>query len=127
MYDSARIVNPIKAETQAATPAPLVASDGAFANWAAWPENARRRLLVAAVYVSVLTVAFVQPIMQLVSLALHSELHSHILLIPVIVGYLVYQDRTGPARNGGAPSVPQAAPPRRARSRSSRASPFATA
>ena len=45
------------------------------------------------VYVLVLTLAFIQPLWRLMTHAAGSDLHSHILLVPFIAGYLLYSQR----------------------------------
>jgi exosortase C (VPDSG-CTERM-specific) len=45
------------------------------------------------VYVLVLTLAFIQPLWRLMTHAAGSDLHSHILLVPFIAGYLLYNQR----------------------------------
>ena len=44
-------------------------------------------------YVAALTLLFIQPLARLVSHALQHDLHSHIVLIPFIAGYLLYTQR----------------------------------
>lgn len=44
-------------------------------------------------YLVVLTLLFVQPLTRLMLYAAHSNLHSHILLVPFVVAYLLYTDR----------------------------------
>jgi len=45
------------------------------------------------VYLVVLTLAFIQPLAQLMLYAAGRDLHSHILLVPFISGYLLYTQR----------------------------------
>jgi len=52
--------------------------------------SARRRY---ALYVVVSALVFVQPLSELMWYAAHSELHSHILLVPFVTGYLLYEGR----------------------------------
>ena len=46
--------------------------------------------------VALLTLLFIQPLAGLMQLALHNELHSHVLLVPFITGYLLYTQRRPP-------------------------------
>lgn len=50
-----------------------------------------RLLLIAAI---VLTAAFALPLVDLVRFALKSDLYSHIVLMPVITGFLIWSDRS---------------------------------
>lgn len=50
----------------------------------------RLRIAGWATSAGLLTLAFVQPLAQLGGHALRNDLHSHILLVPLIVGYLLY-------------------------------------
>jgi exosortase C (VPDSG-CTERM-specific) len=45
------------------------------------------------VYIVLLTLSFIQPLWRLMMHAAGSDLHSHILLVPVIAGYLLYARR----------------------------------
>jgi exosortase C (VPDSG-CTERM-specific) len=45
------------------------------------------------VYVVLLTLLFMQPLVRLMLYAAHSDLHSHILLVPFIAAYLLYNRR----------------------------------
>jgi exosortase C (VPDSG-CTERM-specific) len=61
--------------------------------WAGWrdvPRPERRRLAGLAGYAGLITLLFVRPLGSLFSLALESELHSHIPMVPAIAAYLVY-------------------------------------
>jgi exosortase C (VPDSG-CTERM-specific) len=44
-------------------------------------------------YIGLLTLLFIQPLARLVSYAAGSDLHSHILLVPFVAGYLLYTQR----------------------------------
>ena len=44
-------------------------------------------------YIVLLTLLFVQPLARLMMYAAGSNLHSHILLVPFVVGYLLYSER----------------------------------
>jgi exosortase C (VPDSG-CTERM-specific) len=64
--------------------------------WARWrdlPRPQRLRVVACAGYVVLLTLAFIQPLTRLMLYAAQSELHSHILLVPFITGYLLYIQR----------------------------------
>jgi exosortase C (VPDSG-CTERM-specific) len=54
-------------------------------------KTARVRLFSA--YVALLLCTFAKPLLALANHAAHTELHSHVLLIPIIVGYLIYLRR----------------------------------
>ena len=45
------------------------------------------------VYIVLLTLLFILPLSRLMLYAAHSDLHSHILLVPFIAGYLLYSQR----------------------------------
>jgi exosortase C (VPDSG-CTERM-specific) len=67
--------------------------------WAAWrdlPRPQRRRIGGCVAYVVLLTLLFIQPLTRLMLYAAHSDLHSHILLVPFIAGYLLYVQRRPP-------------------------------
>src|SRR6266498_3407694 len=55
---------------------------------------AHRRLRGFAVFASVLTVCFAKPLFDLVQFCLKHDLYSHILLIPFVSAYLMWQART---------------------------------
>ena len=64
--------------------------------WAAWlslPDDERRRIRRWAMWIVLGTIAFVQPLFQVMVLASATPLHSHIPLIPLIAAYLLYQQR----------------------------------
>jgi exosortase C (VPDSG-CTERM-specific) len=56
-------------------------------------HRAKRRLFAGACFAALLLAAFAKPLLLLVSHAAGSELHSHILLIPFVSGYLLYLRR----------------------------------
>ena len=66
---------------------------------AAWPlwiglsSSHRFRVRGCIVYLILLTLLFIQPLLRLMLYAAHSDLHSHILLVPLISGYLLYIQR----------------------------------
>jgi exosortase C (VPDSG-CTERM-specific) len=64
-----------------------------------WPED--RRTFVYAAFVAVLSLAFVSPLIALFRHAMAEELHSHILLIPLVSLYLagLQRDRLPKERN----------------------------
>jgi exosortase C (VPDSG-CTERM-specific) len=77
------------------------------AAWQALPRAERLRIGAWAAATAFATLAFAQPLYRLVGLATETPLHSHIPLIPLISGYLLYQQRatlprTGPAAWGPA-------------------------
>src|SRR4051812_28652458 len=57
------------------------------------PKPISRRLLGFFVFLIVLCCCFCWPLSSLFSYALHSDLHSHIILIPFISAYLLYVHR----------------------------------
>lgn len=64
--------------------------------WTAWrdlPRPQRLRVGGCAGYLVLLTLLFLQPLTRLVLYAAHRDLHSHILLVPFITGYLLYLQR----------------------------------
>ena len=61
--------------------------------WAAWrdlPRPQQLRIGACGVYVILLTLLFIQPLTRLMLHAAHSDLHSYILLVPLVAGYLLY-------------------------------------
>src|ERR1035437_7655918 len=76
------------------TVAPAVAEcSGAWATWRNLPRPQRVRLSGCAGCLALLTLLFIQPLTRLILYAAHSDLHSHILLVPFITGYLLYIQR----------------------------------
>jgi exosortase C (VPDSG-CTERM-specific) len=60
----------------------------------------KRRFWAAACFVFLLLVAFCRPLLALANYAAHSELHSYILLVPIVSAYLLYLRRDQlPKRN----------------------------
>jgi exosortase C (VPDSG-CTERM-specific) len=57
------------------------------------PRPQRSRVGGCAGYFVLLTLLFIQPLTRLIVYAAHSDLHSHILLVPFITGYLLYIQR----------------------------------
>jgi exosortase C (VPDSG-CTERM-specific) len=53
----------------------------------------RSRLTGALVWVAIVTLAFVQPLIRLIALAVNSDLFSYIPLVPFVTGYLIYLGR----------------------------------
>jgi len=49
-----------------------------------------RRFVASAAYTTLLTALFTRPLVGLATMALSSDLHSHILLVPLIAAYLFY-------------------------------------
>ena len=60
------------------------------------------RIAGCVAYLILLTLLFIQPLAGLVVYAAGSDLHSHILLVPFVAGYLLYSERGSlPAPGGG--------------------------
>src|ERR1039457_310541 len=70
---------------------------GAWATWRDLPRPQRSRVGGCAGYFVLLTLLFIQPLTRLMLYAAHSDLHSHILLVPFIAGYLLYIRRRRPS------------------------------
>ena len=68
----------------------LPASQRGEAAWRELPRPQRTRVGAYAGFLVLLTLLFIQPLAKLVLYAAQSDLHSHILLIPFITGYLLY-------------------------------------
>lgn len=66
---------------------------GAWATWRDLPRPQRLRVGGCAGYFVLLTLLFTQPLTKLMLYAAQSDLHSHILLVPFITGYLLYIQR----------------------------------
>jgi exosortase C (VPDSG-CTERM-specific) len=66
---------------------------GSWAKWRDLPRPQRLRVVGCAGYFVLLTLAFIRPLTRLMLYAAQSELHSHILLVPFITGYLLYIQR----------------------------------
>jgi exosortase C (VPDSG-CTERM-specific) len=66
---------------------------GPWAMWRDLPRPQRSRVGGCAVYLVLLTLLFAQPLTRLMLYAARSDLHSHILLVPFITGYLLYIQR----------------------------------
>ena len=66
---------------------------GRWATWRDLPGPQRLRVAGVAGYLVLLTLAFIQPLIRLTLYAAQSDLHSHILLVPFITGYLLYDQR----------------------------------
>ena len=66
---------------------------GAWATWRDLPRPLRSRVGGCAGYLVLLTLMFLQPLSRLMLYAARSDLHSHILLVPLITGYLLYIQR----------------------------------
>ena len=67
--------------------------------WTTSPDRPllqRSRVVGYVAYLIALTFLFLQPITRLVIYASYSDLHSHILLVPFISGYLLYMNRARP-------------------------------
>jgi exosortase C (VPDSG-CTERM-specific) len=57
--------------------------------WSAMPDGQRRRLTWALVFLAVLTGVFLLPLIELIRYTSGVDLHSHIMLIPVVAVYLM--------------------------------------
>src|ERR1035441_9707305 len=66
---------------------------GAWATWRDLPRPQRSRVGGCAGYFGLLTLLFLQPLTRLMLYAARSDLHSHILLVPLIAGYLLHIQR----------------------------------
>lgn len=64
----------------------------------------RRNTVEFALFLAVLAAAFALPLIELLSRALHNDLISHIVLIPIVSGYLIYVQRKQlPRKTASAP------------------------
>ena len=66
---------------------------GGWAMWRGLPSRQRSRVGGCAAYCGLLTLLFIQPLSRLMLYAARSDLHSHILLVPLITVYLLYIQR----------------------------------
>jgi len=66
---------------------------GAWAKWRSLPRPQRLRMGGCAAYVVLLTFLFIYPLTRLMLYVANSYFHSHILLVPFIAGYLLYNQR----------------------------------
>jgi exosortase C (VPDSG-CTERM-specific) len=66
---------------------------GAWARWRDLPRPQRSRVGGCAAYFVLLMLLFLQPLTRLMLYAAHSDLNSHILLVPFVAGYLLYIQR----------------------------------
>ena len=66
---------------------------GAWATWRDLPHPQRSRVGGCVGYIVFLTLLFLQPLTRLMWYAAQSDLHSHILLVPLIAGYLLCLQR----------------------------------
>jgi len=66
---------------------------GTWATWRGLPRPQRSRVGGLAGYLVLLTLLFIQPLTRLMLYAGRTDLHSHILLVPLISGYLLYLQR----------------------------------
>ena len=72
------------------TPSAVGQRGGVWAKWQDLPRPQQLRLGGCTGYVLLLTLLFIQPLTKLMLYAAQSDLHSHIVLIPFITGYLLY-------------------------------------
>ena len=63
--------------------------------WREWSRPERLRIVGLFGYAALVTLLFIKPLVALFAYAAQSDLHSHIPLIPLITGYLLYT-RSGP-------------------------------
>src|ERR1035441_5294576 len=70
---------------------------GAWATWRDLPRPQRSRVGGCVSYFVLLTLLFLQPLTRLILYAARSDLHSHILLVPLITVYLLYIQRGRPS------------------------------
>src|ERR1039457_1957171 len=70
---------------------------GAWATWRDLPRPQRSRVGGCVSYFVLLTLLFLQPLARLMLDAARSDPHSHILLVPLIAGYLLYIQRGRPS------------------------------
>ena len=76
--------------------APAVAEcSGARATWRNLSRPQRMRLSGCAGCLALLTLLFIQPLTRLTLYAARTDLHSHIILVPFISGYLLHIWRGG--------------------------------
>jgi exosortase C (VPDSG-CTERM-specific) len=70
-----------------------IPSTGASAWWRDLSRPQRTRVAGYGAYLFLLLLLFLQPLTGLLVYAAHTDLHSHILLVPFIVAYLLYLNR----------------------------------
>jgi len=95
---SARSGHSIASLREEAMEAPAVGRRGGV--WAMWrntPRPQRSRIGGCAGFLVVLTLLFIRPLTKLMLYAAHSDLYSHILLVPFISAYLLYIERKRPS------------------------------
>lgn len=66
---------------------------GTRSRWRDLSRAQRLRVVGCAVYLLILTLLFIQPLTKLMLYAARSSLHSHIVLVPLVTGYLLYLRR----------------------------------
>ena len=71
----------------------LADAGGPLAAWRALPQPDRTRMIRWAAWILLGTLALIQPLFRLVVLASETPLHSHIPLVPLIAGYLLWIQR----------------------------------
>ncbi len=81
------VMNSSPDQTKAVPPSAVRA--GWIARWKGLPATRRRTLSVLLACLGVLTLVFARPLLSLLVYASGTELHSHIVLIPVISAYLL--------------------------------------
>ena len=65
--------------------------------WRNLPRPQRSRIGGCASFIILLTLLFIEPLTRLMLYAARSDLHSHIILVPFITGYLLYLQRGRPS------------------------------
>ena len=78
-------------------PSPIAGSPDRRSAWRDVPGPQRQRIGGYVTYVALVALLFSQPLVRLMSHAAHNQLHSHIPLVPLIAGYLMYIQRRPPA------------------------------
>ena len=82
--------------------APAGQRGGVWATWRDLSRPQRSRLGACACYLIALTLLFIEPLIRLMLYAAKNDLHSHIVLIPFVTGWLLYLQRSrlsGPYRS----------------------------
>lgn len=82
--------NPALKEEQPASASAAGQSGGVWSSWKDLPGPQRSRLVRYGGYLILLTLLFIQPLARLVGHAAQSDLHSHVILVPFITGYMLY-------------------------------------
>ena len=83
----------MKSREEALASSVIGAHTGALAVWKRLSRPDRLRISGLVAWAGFITLAFVQPLIRLIQHAAQSELHSYIPLVPLVVGYLLYNQR----------------------------------